>query len=94
MCSGGQGVTHRAARHQGRSPIPAARPFDLEAKSWSSPISSPSPRKLKPYTMFQHAGIKFIYMLTGKVLYRHADKAYPLGPGGRAVLRCGGAAWA
>jgi transcriptional regulator with XRE-family HTH domain len=35
----------------------------------------------KPYTMFQHAGVEFIYMLTGKVLYRHADKAYPLLPG-------------
>lgn len=35
----------------------------------------------KPYTLFQHAGVEFIYMLTGKVLYRHADKAYLLGPG-------------
>jgi len=35
----------------------------------------------QPYTLFQHAGVEFIYMLTGKVLYRHADKAYPLVPG-------------
>lgn len=35
----------------------------------------------KPYTLFQHAGVEFIYMLTGKVLYRHADKIYPLAPG-------------
>ncbi|HEX9881199.1 MAG TPA: helix-turn-helix domain-containing protein [Hyphomicrobium sp.] len=35
----------------------------------------------KPYTLFQHAGVEFIYMLTGKVLYRHADKTYPLAPG-------------
>ena len=35
----------------------------------------------KPYAMFQHAGVEFIYMLTGRVLYRHADKAYPLAPG-------------
>jgi len=35
----------------------------------------------RPYTMFRHAGVEFIYMLTGKVLYRHADKAYPLSPG-------------
>jgi len=35
----------------------------------------------KPYTLFQHAGVEFIYMLTGKVLYRHADKVYPLVPG-------------
>jgi transcriptional regulator with XRE-family HTH domain len=35
----------------------------------------------KPYIMFQHAGVEFIYMLTGRVLYRHADKVYPLVPG-------------
>jgi ribosome-binding protein aMBF1 (putative translation factor) len=35
----------------------------------------------KPYTFFQHAGVEFIYMLSGKVLYRHADKAYPMAPG-------------
>jgi ribosome-binding protein aMBF1 (putative translation factor) len=38
-------------------------------------------KEAKPYTLFQHAGVEFIYMLTGKVLYRHADKAYPLSPG-------------
>ena len=35
----------------------------------------------KPYTLFEHVGVEFIYMLTGKVLYRHADKAYPMAPG-------------
>ena len=35
----------------------------------------------KPYTLFHHAGVEFLYMLTGRVLYRHADKAYPLAPG-------------
>ncbi|MGZ5917123.1 MAG: helix-turn-helix domain-containing protein [Methyloceanibacter sp.] len=35
----------------------------------------------QPYTLFQHAGVEFIYMLTGKVVYRHADKAYLLSPG-------------
>lgn len=38
-------------------------------------------KEAKPYTLFQHAGVEFIYMLSGKVLYRHADKAYPLAPG-------------
>jgi transcriptional regulator with XRE-family HTH domain len=38
-------------------------------------------KEAKPYTLFQHAGVEFIYMLTGKVLYRHADKVYPLVPG-------------
>jgi transcriptional regulator with XRE-family HTH domain len=35
----------------------------------------------EPYPVFQHAGVEFIYMLTGAVLYRHADKTYPLRPG-------------
>ena len=35
----------------------------------------------EPYPVFQHAGIEFIYMLTGEVVYRHADKTYPLRPG-------------
>jgi transcriptional regulator with XRE-family HTH domain len=34
-----------------------------------------------PYTDFRHAGVEFIYMLTGKVRYRHADKSYLLEPG-------------
>lgn len=35
----------------------------------------------EPYPVFQHAGIEFIYMLSGAVTYRHADKTYPLKPG-------------
>jgi transcriptional regulator with XRE-family HTH domain len=34
-----------------------------------------------PYTAFQHAGTELIYMLTGRVAYRHADRTYELGPG-------------
>ena len=34
-----------------------------------------------PYTQFQHEGMEFIHMLSGKVIYRHADKLYPLVPG-------------
>jgi transcriptional regulator with XRE-family HTH domain len=34
-----------------------------------------------PYTAFQHEGLEIIYMLTGKVTYRHADVAYTLNPG-------------
>jgi len=34
-----------------------------------------------PYTQFQHDGMEFIYMLSGQVIYRHADKLYPMGPG-------------
>lgn len=35
----------------------------------------------QPYTSFQHAGVEFIYMLSGRVSYRHADRSYELGPG-------------
>ena len=35
----------------------------------------------EPYALFQHDGVEFIYMLSGKVVYRHADKLYPLSPG-------------
>ena len=34
-----------------------------------------------PYALFQHDGMEFIYMLSGKVVYRHADKLYPMTPG-------------
>jgi transcriptional regulator with XRE-family HTH domain len=34
-----------------------------------------------PYTEFRHAGIEFIYMLTGKVRYRHGDRSYVMEPG-------------
>ncbi len=33
------------------------------------------------YTQFQYDGMEFIYMLAGKVIYRHADKLYPLTQG-------------
>ncbi len=34
-----------------------------------------------PYSAFRHAGVELIYMLTGSVGYRHADKVYHLEPG-------------
>lgn len=34
-----------------------------------------------PYTHFRHAGLEFLYMLSGKVLYRHADRTYLMEPG-------------
>lgn len=33
------------------------------------------------YTGFQHAGLEFIHMLTGEVVYRHGDQSYHLRPG-------------
>ncbi len=35
----------------------------------------------QPYTNFRHAGVEIIYMLSGKVRYRHADLTYVLEPG-------------
>src|SRR5690242_8473487 len=35
----------------------------------------------EPYTQFRHAGVEFIYMVSGKVNYRHADRTYAMGPG-------------
>ncbi len=29
-----------------------------------------------PYTHFRHAGVEFIYMLSGRVRYRHGDRTY------------------
>ena len=34
-----------------------------------------------PYTAFQHAGMELIYMLTGRVAYRHGDQVYDMEPG-------------
>ncbi len=34
-----------------------------------------------PYTGFHHAGVEFIYMLTGELVYRHGEETYHLHPG-------------
>ena len=33
------------------------------------------------YTGFQHAGVEIIFMLSGRVAYRHGDESYELAPG-------------
>jgi DNA-binding XRE family transcriptional regulator len=38
-------------------------------------------KEAKPYTAFQHAGVELIYMLTGRVIYRHEDRLYDMSPG-------------
>lgn len=43
-----------------------------------------------PYTGFRHAGIEFIYMLSGEVIYRHADRTYPLAAGDSLLFDSGG----
>ena len=41
------------------------------------------------FTAFQHAGIEFIYMLTGEVDYRHGDNSYRLKPGDSLLFDSG-----
>jgi transcriptional regulator with XRE-family HTH domain len=38
-------------------------------------------KEAQPYTNFRHEGVEFIYMLSGKVKYRHVDRTYLLEPG-------------
>jgi transcriptional regulator with XRE-family HTH domain len=38
-------------------------------------------RNAQAYTNFRHDGVEFIYMLTGKVRYRHSERTYLLEPG-------------
>ncbi len=42
-----------------------------------------------PYTGFHHAGVEFIYMLSGRVTYRHADRLYHLRPGDALLFDSG-----
>jgi transcriptional regulator with XRE-family HTH domain len=42
-----------------------------------------------PYTGFRHAGVEFIYMLAGQVIYRHADRTYLLRPGDALLFDSG-----
>ncbi|MGE3149668.1 MAG: helix-turn-helix domain-containing protein [Pseudorhodoplanes sp.] len=35
----------------------------------------------QPYHNFRHAGVEFLYMLSGKVRYRHADQSHVMEPG-------------
>ncbi len=38
-------------------------------------------RESEVFPMFHHAGMEFIYMLEGRVGYRHHNRVYPLTPG-------------
>lgn len=33
------------------------------------------------FPLFQHAGLEFLHMLEGEVVYRHADRLFPMRPG-------------
>ncbi len=60
--------------------------YDLLGHSLGGPIGvEPYLISLKsdavPYTDFRHAGVEYLYMLSGKVRYRHADRTYLMEPG-------------
>jgi transcriptional regulator with XRE-family HTH domain len=38
-------------------------------------------KEAQPYPSFQHAGTELIYMLSGRVTYRHEDRLYDMEPG-------------
>lgn len=35
----------------------------------------------EPFGDFQHEGVEFIYMLDGRLIYRHGEQTFPMGPG-------------
>jgi len=35
----------------------------------------------EPYDEFRHPGMEFIYMLSGRLTYRHGDRVFAMGPG-------------
>lgn len=63
------GHVYRLLGHALRGAI-AVEPYLIELKKGSV-----------PYTAFRHAGVEFIYMISGKVTYRHDDQLYQLRPG-------------
>ncbi len=42
-----------------------------------------------PYTGFQHGGVEFIFMLSGEVVYRHAEQKYRLQAGDALMFDSG-----
>ncbi|BAI74481.1 transcriptional regulator (plasmid) [Azospirillum sp. B510] len=42
-----------------------------------------------PFTAFQHAGVEYLYMLSGELLYRHGDRSYEMRPGDSMMFDSG-----
>lgn len=53
----------------------------LEGEIGVEPYLITLSERAEPYTQFRHSGVEFIYMLSGKVSYRHGDRSYPMEPG-------------
>lgn len=43
--------------------------------------------KSEIFPRFEHPGTEFIYLLDGRILYRHGNQTYPLGPGDALTFR-------
>lgn len=43
--------------------------------------------KSEIFPRFEHPGTEFIYLLEGRILYRHGNQMYPLGPGDALTFR-------
>lgn len=69
--------------------------YDLLGHSIAGPIAVEPylitlSKEAIPYTAFQHEGLELIYMLSGKVRYRHVDRSYLLEPGDTLFFDAGG----
>jgi len=71
------GHVYRLLGHALRGAI-AVEPYLIELRKGSA-----------PYTQFRHAGVEFIYMISGKVSYRHDDQVYLLKPGDALMFDSG-----
>ncbi|MDB5564814.1 MAG: transcriptional regulator [Tardiphaga sp.] len=71
------GHVYRLLGHALRGAI-AVEPYLIELRKGSA-----------PYTEFRHAGVEFIYMISGKVSYRHDDQVYHLQPGDALMFDSG-----
>jgi DNA-binding XRE family transcriptional regulator/mannose-6-phosphate isomerase-like protein (cupin superfamily) len=40
----------------------------------------------EPYTTFQEEGFKYIYMMSGHIIYRHGERLFPLYPGDSLIF--------
>jgi transcriptional regulator with XRE-family HTH domain len=64
----------------------AGHRYDLIGHSLGGPISVEPylitlAEDAVAYTQFRHAGVELIYMLSGKVRYRHGERSYMMEPG-------------
>lgn len=71
------GHVYRLLGHALRGDI-AVEPYMIELREGSA-----------PYTKFRHAGVEFIYMISGEVTYRHDDQSYVLQPGDALMFDSG-----